>query len=84
MPDGRPYGPGPAAGGGDARQRKLMQVSQGFLNQGPAAAGAGPRTNPSMYPDVRGFASTAFGKILLRNIMSRKQGPRRPSQPARR
>ena len=78
MPDGKPYGAGSAMDptgmqGGDARRRRLLQVSQGFLNQGPGG-GAGPRTSPSTYPDVRGFASTPVGRILLKNIMGRMGG----------
>jgi len=79
MPDGRPYGVGSAVDT-DPRRRRMLQVTQGFLNQGPASAGAEPRTRPSTYPDVRGFASTPVGKMLLRNIMARMQGARGQAQ----
>jgi len=90
MPNGRPYGGRPSTGGGDPRQRRLMDVSRGFMNQGPTGGSpAGPRTRPSMYPDVQGFAGTPVGRMLLKSIMSRMQGtqgqpPRRRTPPARR
>ena len=71
MPDGNPYGRSPT--GGDPRQRRALQVSQGFLNQGPPGSTT-PRTRPSTYPDVRGFASTPVGRMLLKSVLERMQG----------
>lgn len=86
MPDGRPYGGRPAASRGDPRQRRVLDVSRGFMNQGPTSGSpAGPRTRPSMYPDVRGFASTPVGRMLLKSIINRQQGQQGVQrQPARR
>lgn len=58
-------------------QNRLLQVTKGFMNQG-SAGDAGPRTRPSMYPDVTGFADTPVGRMLLKSVLARVQAGQQP------
>jgi len=87
MQSGGPYGrrPTPGVGGTDPRQRRIMDVSRGFMNQRPAGSPVESRTRPSMYPDIQGFAQTPVGRMFLKTVVDRMRRPQQRGQtpPAR-